>query len=97
MTKFTAAQPKAGQTVLGCAHATLSDAVDGMHFFQMGDDKGLTSHRINVETGAVEPFVAHWLVCCHDCFLAAEGDHTKIEIAGVGTWQGDEPTILKGS
>jgi len=91
MEKFTESQPKDGDVILHCAHAT--EAEHG-HWFRLGNIKFARPDGSQAET--------EWLLLCDDCFREYEtwdeGEKIGVDallrfVAGDSTWIGDEPSI----
>lgn len=74
-------QPRDGETVLFCSHGNAPH----FHFWKMPWGVTFSSTR----TGARD--VAHWFVCCNDCFVECGGDPTKFSRAVKGVWEGSSP------
>lgn len=79
-------QPKKGDVVLHCAHI---DRPVAWHWWKA---HGL--YFVRPDRTAAH---AAWIVACGKCFIACEGDPTRLEIVGDGTWDGHPVTYVKES
>ena len=61
-------------------------------------DGGRNLVNVNETTGEAGALGhVHWLTCCSDCLIAAEGDATKVDYAGTVIWGENKPVIREGS
>lgn len=75
--------PRAGDTVLFCAHA--GDAPSHWWKTQIG------FRRPNGSSGE-----GQWVAACDKCFARSGGDPMNVDIAGDGVWQEeDEPIVFE--
>jgi hypothetical protein len=81
---FTTSQPKDGECILHCAHATTSKLG---HWFKISE---IEFQRPDGTVGK-----SKWLLLCEECYREnPEANPEKLEIAGDSIWIGDEPAII---
>lgn len=77
-------QPRDGDVVLFCSH---SKAARSLHFWNMPHGVPWSNERTQTRG------LAHWFVCCGDCYVACGGDPTRIDKAVLAIWKGDSPIV----
>lgn len=83
MSKFTAEQPKDGETVLHCGH--LHEFKGTWHWLKFTAPVQFV--RPDGSTG-----LALWITICDPCYIE-HGPNPKVLARGDGKWMGDDPII----